>query len=339
MTSKIASEQSPELKTAEGGAWRTSEMLERGFTLEDLARRRRRFEVSYWKDRFGGYHYPKWQFDQTMNVLPDIVDILRIFRTHDTLRVLSWFVRPVTKDSKSLLDLIRKDKGKRAVEIVREEERQNAGVAPLSKKQVAELKRRLYDMKDETRYVVASCWTRKSVAFYDIQRGLYTLNEIEPTCLVRRRDHAEAIARCLDRGRKLGPMLHQVAEAKATAGGIRLTEPLAEPRNLKRRFWPRLRPSNPPKMPVLVPLTPPNTHAHVLEAFLYVYENREAVCALVADAPTRPVAVERLVRETLMSESQASAALELRLWHFTTGEYRKFLAELRKLGSVNERTQ
>ena len=51
-------ESHPELKTAEGGAWTTPEMIQRGIPLADLARRRRRFELVYWRDRFGGYHYP-----------------------------------------------------------------------------------------------------------------------------------------------------------------------------------------------------------------------------------------------------------------------------------------
>ena len=183
----------PELKTAEGGAWSTREMLTKGIAIGDLTRRRRRFQVAYWRDRFGGFHYPKWQFDRSMKVRPEVAEILAVFRTHDTMRVLSWFVQPVTPGRKSLLDLIRAGRGDRAVAIVRQEEERNARVPPLSKAAIAELDRRVKDLDDPTRYVIASAWTRKHVAFYDIEQSVYVGGEIRPACLFRRRADAEAV--------------------------------------------------------------------------------------------------------------------------------------------------
>ena len=130
-------ETNPELKTAEGGAWSTQEMLQRGIALGELTRGRRRFQLAYWRNRFGGCHYPKWQFDRSMKVLPEVAEILGLFRTYDTMRVLSWFVQPVAPGRISLLDLIRSGRRRRAVAIVRREEQRNASVSPLSKKAIA----------------------------------------------------------------------------------------------------------------------------------------------------------------------------------------------------------
>lgn len=329
MESKVVGEQDAELKTSEGGAWSTLEMIQRGFTLQALVRGRRRFQLAYWRDRFGGYHYPKWQFDQSMKVFPEVAEILALFRTHDTMRILTWFVRPVASKSKSLLDLIRSGRGGRAVAIVREEERQNASVGPLSKKDAAELRRRMKDLKDPTRYVIASCWTGKHVTFYDVQRGGYVLNEIAPFCLLRRREDAEAIVRALDRGKDRDFMRHQVVEARVTSRGPRLSGRLSDPRNPSKRIRPRLRVSSEKKAPLLVPISPPDTRGHILEGFLFACENRDALAAMVANAPSRLAAEKRLRAETLMSQAQAAAVLELRFWHFSRREYRKFLAEFR----------
>lgn len=331
MALKRGGEQNAELKTAAGGAWSTPEIVQKGFTPHQLEQGRRRFQIAYWRDRFGGYHYPKWQFDRSMKVIPEVAEVLGILRTHDTMRILSWFVRPVAPRGKTLLNLIRTKRGRRAVAIVREEERINASVPPLSKKDTAELRRRMKDFDDPTRYIIGSCWGRNHVTFYDVQRGHYILNEIEPSCLFRRREHAEAVARLLDDGRPRGRLRHQVVTARMTSRGPRLSESLADPFNPNKRVKPRLRASSDPKLPILVPIAPPNTRAHILESFLFACENRDVLAALVADAPTRLAAEKRLMRETLMSQSQAAAVLELRFWHFTRIEYRKFLAELRPL--------
>ena len=304
-------------------------MIQRGFTAQALDQGRRQFKFVYWRDRFGGYHYPKWQFDRSMKVLVEVTEILALFRTHDTMRVLACFVRPAARSSKSLLDLIRAGSGGRAVAIVRKEERENASVGPLSKKDAAELRRRMKEFKDPTRYVIACCWTGKHVTFYDVQRGGYVLNEVAPSCLLRRREDAEAIVRALEIGKDRGFMRHQVVEVSMTARSLRLSENISDPRDPKKRIRPRLRLPAEKKAPHLVPISPPDTRGHILESFLFAHENRDALTALVAAAPSRRAAEKRLRQETLMSQTQAAAVLELRLWHFSRREYRTFLAEFR----------
>lgn len=320
-----------ELKTAEGGAWCTGEMMQRGITAEDLVRRRRGFQIAYWKDRFGGYHYPKWQFDRTMRVLPEVGRILMLFRTHDTMRVLTWFVRPVATRSKSLLDLIRAGHGERAVALVRREEETNASVPPLSRGAVAELRRRMKDIEDPMRFVIASVWTRKHVTFYDVGEGVYSLSDITPTCLFRRRAHAETIAKLLDGRKRGGLMRHIVVAVKKTSSRIRLLETLPDPRDSERRFKPRLRTPDAARLPVLVPLAPPNSRAHFVESFLFAVENHEAVIEQIASARSRRDARSRLIRECQLSPQQAEAMLELRLGHFTRTEARRHKRELQAL--------
>ena len=94
------------------------------------------------------------------------------------MRVLSWFVQPVAHGRTSLLDLIRSGQGKRAVAVVRREEQRNASVPPFSKEALAELHRRVRDFEDPRRYVIATCWTRKRAAFFDVKRGVYAVDEI-----------------------------------------------------------------------------------------------------------------------------------------------------------------
>ena len=324
-------ESHPELKTAEGGAWTTPEMIQRGIPLADLARRRRRFELVYWRDRFGGYHYPKWQFDRTMNVRAEVTEILAVFRTHDTMRVLTWFVQPVAPGCQSLLDLIRAGRGPRAVALVREEEQRNANVPPLSRRAVAELRRRARDCEDPTRYVIASMWTRKLATFFDAAQGVYVLNEITDTCLFRRREHAAAVARALDRGKRRGSLRHAVVAVTKTARGIRLLEPLHDPFDRKRRFSPRLRTRGAARPPRLVPIAPAGTRAHIVEAFVFALEHREALHGMVAKARSRPAARRSLIREGGLSAAQADAVLDLRWWQSTRAVQQEFEVELQDL--------
>lgn len=331
MPARFANEQNAELKIAEGGAWSTAELRQKGITRQELERGRRRFRIAYWRDRFGSYHYPKWQFDPSMRVIPEVADILATFRTHDTARILTWFVRPVAPGSKSLLDLIRKGKGQRAIEVVREEERADASFPPLSRKELAELRRRVKETDDPTRYAIASSCTKQHVLFYDVQHNHYILNQIEPTCLFRQREHALAIATLLDGPRDRGRTRHQVVEVKSTSSGVRLSGSLRDSLGGNKRVKPRLRARAKEKAPILVPLMPPKTRGHIVESFVFVIENQGAVSALVAGARSRREAEQRLMKETSMSPEQAAAVLELRLWHFTRRERDKWLVELRSL--------
>lgn len=124
-------------------------------------------------------------------------------------------------------------------------------------------------------------------------------------------------------------MRHQVVEVRMTTRGPRRSESLSDPRNPKKRIRPRLGVSTDKKAPLLVPISPPNTRGHILEGFLFAYENRDALADIVAAAPSRLAAEKRLRQETLLSQTQAAAVLELRLWHFSRSEHRKCLAEFR----------
>lgn len=68
---------------------------------------------------------------------------------------------------------------------------------------------------------------------------------------------------------------------------------------------------------------------HILESLLFADENRDALSAIVAPAPSRLAAEKRVRQQTLMSQTQAAAVLERRLWHFSRREYRTFLDEFR----------
>jgi hypothetical protein len=324
-------ESHPELKTAEGGAWTTPEMIQRGLPPVELARRRRRFELVYWRDRFGGYHYPKWQFDRAMNVRAEVTAIFAIFRTHDTMRVITWFVRPVAPGRQSLLDLIRAGRGSRAVALVREEEQRDANEPPLSRRVTAELRRRVTDWQDPTRYVIASVLTRKHVTFFDASRDGYILNEITDTCLFRRREHAAAVARALDRLKRRGSRCHAVVAVKPMARGIRLLERLRDPLSPKQCFKPRLRPRGAARSPRFVPVTPAGSRASIVDAFVFALEHREALHGMVAKARSRPAAQRILVRKCGLSAAQANAVLDLRWWQSTRAVQRELEAELREL--------
>ncbi|MGP1609302.1 MAG: hypothetical protein ACTS5G_01250, partial [Burkholderiales bacterium] len=324
-------EANAELKLAEGGAWSAPEMLKMGFSRAQLARCRRQFRIVYWQDRLGGYHYPKWQFDPAMVVLPAVAEILGVFRTHDTMRVLSWFVQAVAPGRKSLLELIRAGRNERAVALVREAERLDASVPELSKEEEAELGRRWSDLEDPTRYVVLVCWTRKSALYFDVAEGTYVMAEITETCLFRRREHAEAVARQLDGRRRRGVMNHRVVAVKKTRMGIRILEALPDPWEPGKHFKPRLKQRSPQALPPLVPIAPLGTRGHIVDSFLFVLEHRDGVAAIIQDAPTRAEAQRSLVRMCRMSSAQANAVLELRLWQFTDAARGKWEAELKRL--------
>ena len=78
MRSRGLAEHHPAAVLAEGGALCESELKAVGFTASQLARLRRSYGVLAWPDRFGGRHYPKWQFDSKWRVVPGVSDVLRI---------------------------------------------------------------------------------------------------------------------------------------------------------------------------------------------------------------------------------------------------------------------
>jgi hypothetical protein len=112
------------LKEAEGGALSTDEFVERAkISRQALQDRRATFAIVYWTDAKGQCHYPKWQFDSDMQVLPHVRMILALLHTHDTLRVLTTFLVPsIGEPGTSALKLIHAGRGEEAVAAVRSRE-------------------------------------------------------------------------------------------------------------------------------------------------------------------------------------------------------------------------
>lgn len=167
-----------------------------------------------------------------------------MFRTHDTIRVLSWFVGPVTSSRESLLDLICSGRGKRAFALVGENERRNASIPPLSAKESAKLRRRVKDFTDPTRYAIASHARRRLAFLYDVASGHYVLGRLSESCLFRRREHAEAVAKRLNAGRRKDNAGRNVVDAVArNPKGARLLEGIPDLLNPLKR--PSLRVADP----------------------------------------------------------------------------------------------
>ncbi len=120
-----ASEYVQALKNGNGGAWSAAEIVERAkISRQALRERRDTFAVVYWTDAKGCCHYPKWQFDADLQVLPPVRAILALLRTHDTVRVLTTFLVPsIGEPGTSPLQLIRAGRGKEAVVAIRSREK------------------------------------------------------------------------------------------------------------------------------------------------------------------------------------------------------------------------
>ena len=73
---------------------------------------------------------------------------------------------------------------------------------PLSAKEFAELKRRVADSLDPTRYVIVSAFSRRFCLYYLPESGNYIMNEITLEAMFKRKAEALAVAKVLDRGRR-----------------------------------------------------------------------------------------------------------------------------------------
>jgi len=122
MTGRAAARQYiKSLKDAEGGAYTSAEYEQlAGIVRRALKERRDHFAIAYWTDVKGGYRYPKWQFDANHQVRPEVREILKLLRTHDTWHVLATFLVPAMGDSgESPLHAIRAGRGGEAIAFVR----------------------------------------------------------------------------------------------------------------------------------------------------------------------------------------------------------------------------
>ncbi len=95
---------------------------------------------------------------------------------------------------------------------------------PLTKRQVAELERRMADMTDPTRYVIVSSFLPNFSLFYCPADGVFAMNEIPDAALFKRKGEALAVARALERrGRRRATGL-QVIRVEKTKRVVRILE-------------------------------------------------------------------------------------------------------------------
>lgn len=101
-----------ELQNAEGGSMTCGD-LKRRFKLRtsDLRRRREKYEIVYWREGKGVFHYPQWQFTTSGALLSGVEDVLAIFHSRDHWRVMCYFLGSRQQlDGRRPLDLLRSGK-------------------------------------------------------------------------------------------------------------------------------------------------------------------------------------------------------------------------------------
>jgi len=64
---------------------------------------------------------------------------------------------------------------------------------PISPKLARELARRIKEVRDPTRYVIVSAFTRRFLLYYDVRADSYPMNNLESATLFKRRSVAEAV--------------------------------------------------------------------------------------------------------------------------------------------------
>jgi hypothetical protein len=111
-------------------------------------------------------------------------------------------------------------------------------VPPLTKRQVAELERRVTDAKDPMRYVIVSSFLPNFSLFYCPSDGVFAMNEIPKAALFKRKTEALAVARTLERRRRKRNKGLQVIQVKKTKRAVRILEQV----RVDGRAWkPKLR--------------------------------------------------------------------------------------------------
>jgi hypothetical protein len=86
--------------------------------------------------------------------------------------------------------------------VKREHPKADDDFPPLTKRQVAELERRVADTMDPRRYVIVSPFLPNFSLFYCPSDGIFVMNEIPETALFKRKAEALAAARVLERRRR-----------------------------------------------------------------------------------------------------------------------------------------
>jgi hypothetical protein len=109
---------------------------------------------------------------------------------------------------------------------------------PLTKRQLAELERRVADAMDPVRYVIVSSFLPKFSLFYCPSDGMFVMNEIPDTALFKRKAEALAVAQALERGQRQGAKGLQVIQVKKTKRSVHILEEV----HVDGRTWkPKLR--------------------------------------------------------------------------------------------------
>ena len=109
---------------------------------------------------------------------------------------------------------------------------------PLTKRQLAELERRVADAMDPVRYVIVSSFLPKFSLFYCPSDGMFVMNEIPDTALFKRKAEALALARALKCGQPKRARRLRVIQVKKTKRSVRILEEV----QVDGRTWkPKLR--------------------------------------------------------------------------------------------------
>ncbi len=72
--------------------------------------------------------------------------------------------------------------------------------APLTPAQIREIKRRVRDVEDGTRYLLVSTFSRRFVLYYDVSNDGFVMNDPSSGTLFKRRSAASAIQHLLRKG-------------------------------------------------------------------------------------------------------------------------------------------
>ena len=325
-------EDHPQVVLRMGGAWHEPELRRWKHSPRSLAGARKRFEILAWRDRFGGWHYPKWQFGADGRVLPEVAAIVRMYRSRDVLYVMSQFLYS-EQGHKPLIELIQSGRGAEAVALATERVRELRAEPPLPAEEVAILKQRMSEYRDATRYVVVSSLLSRWALVYDLSSNTYCHEHISDGCLIKDERMAEAIASQL-RGRKRKSDLH-VLPVRRTKRGYRALADLPGCRDGKP-WRPRFR--TPDSTPVFVAITPEGTRANIIDVMLFGARHREALLSLLAKSPNRKAAKDVLVAKCGLSSIQADVVLDLRLSSMTKSAIDELTEELRKSVAPNARS-
>jgi hypothetical protein len=324
-------ERLPDTVLAEGGYYHQADLLSRGYTVAQIASARRTHRLLGWRDRFGGWHCPKWQFGPDGKVDFQVERILRQFRSSDPFYTIGQFIYP-RGTQKALLELIRNGHGDKAIEIAAHRAADHKREPKPTKRLLAALQRRVSELADPVRYIVASrCLGCAFV--YDLANHSWCMDWVGDGCLIKKRHVARAIAQTFREGR-IGRL--DVLAVRKTKSGY---STLDRHRSLNRRNRRRLKFKTGRDTPRFVPITPPGSKGSVIDALVFALEMRDDLWRLIAESNDRADAVDRLVRRCGLLPEQANAVLEMRIAKLTKEDSRALREELREVvsGSAHHR--